>query len=104
MRPNNSDFTQWHGAIIGLEPDTSYHGYDPSGIRTLESATAIVYSEAGRIVVKGCENSVVAIYDLMGRIVAHRDSRQGAEWSTAVNRGIYVVRVGNQMGQKVVVM
>jgi hypothetical protein len=54
--------------------------------------------------VKGCENSVVAIYDLMGRIVSHRDSRQGAEWSTAVNRGIYVVRVGNQMGQKVVVM
>jgi len=104
MTPNNSDFTQWHGAIIGLEPDTSYHGYDQSGIRTFEPSTALIYSETGRIVVKGCENSVVAVYDLMGRKVAQRDGRNGAEWSTAVRPGIYVVRVGNQMGRKVVVL
>jgi len=104
MRPNNSDFTQWHGAILGFEPDTSYHGYDPSVIRTLEPATAIIYSQAGRILVKGCENSTVTVYDLMGRLVAQRGSREGAEWSTSVRPGIYVVRVGNQIGRKVVVM
>lgn len=104
MKPNNSDFTQWHGAIIGIEPDTSYHGYDPAVIRNFEPASAMVYSEAGNIVVKGCESNAVAVYDLMGRVVAQRGSHQGAEWSAAVRPGIYVVRVGNQMGRKVVVM
>ena len=104
MKPNNSDFTQWHGAIIGLEPDTSYHGYDPSTIRRFTPSTANVYSRSGHIVVKGCENSVVAVYDLMGRRVAHRNSMGSTEWSVPVCPGVYVVRVGGQMGRKVVVM
>ncbi len=104
MTPNNSDFTQWHGAIIGLEPDTSYHGYDPAGIRSFAPATARIYSRAGRVEVRGCEHLSVAVYDLMGRRVAQRGVQSGAEWSAALRPGIYVVCVGHQPGRKVVVM
>lgn len=104
MTPNGSDFTQWHGAIIGLEPDTSYHGYNPLDVRTLKTSTSIVYSEASRIVVKGCEGGKVAVYDMLGRLVAQRKSSSGAEWSVTVSPGVYVVCVGNQAGRKVAVL
>lgn len=104
MTPSGSDFTQWHGAIIGLEPDTSYHGYNQLDIRTIKPSASTVYSDAGRIVVKKCGGSAVAVYDLLGRVVARRNGCSNAEWSTAVRPGVYVVCVGNQAGRKVVVM
>ena len=104
MRPSGMDFTKWHGAIIGLEPDTTYHGYDPAAIRTLEPSQARVYAQAQRIVVEGAANQAVAVYDLMGRCVAYRGQQSANEWHTAVRPGVYVVRVGMTAAKKVIVL
>lgn len=104
MKPSSSDFTQWHGAIIGLEPDTSYHGYDMSGILPVATDLARIYAHTGRVVVNGCQGSAVAVYDLMGRTVAQRPSTPAAEWSAQLKPGVYVVRVANQPGKKVIVL
>lgn len=104
MRPSGMDFTKWHGAIIGLEPDTSYHGYDPAAIRTIEPSQARVFAQAQRIVVEGVANHTIAVYDLMGRCVAHRSQQTANEWRTAVRPGVYVVRVGMAAAKKVIVL
>jgi len=104
MTPGNSDFTQWHGAVIGLQPDTSYHGYDPAAINPRQIERTMAYGQVGHIRVSGCEGKAVVVYDLMGRPVAQRSAREGKEWTLAVRQGIYVVRVGNQLGRKVVVL
>lgn len=103
MTPTQYDFTQWHGAIIGIEPDTSYHGYDMSGIRPTENTNIRIYANTGRIQVNGCQNSTIAVYDLMGRTIATRGSRNADEWSLTAKPGVYVVRVGHQPGKKVIV-
>jgi hypothetical protein len=104
MTPGTSDFTQWHGAVIGLQPDTSYHGYDPAAIDPRQVERTMAYGQVGHIRVSGCEGKAVVVYDLMGRPVAQRSAREGKEWTVAVRQGIYVVRVGNQLGRKVVVL
>lgn len=104
MRPSGMDFTKWHGAIIGLEPDTSYHGYDPAGIRSVEFSNAQVFAQDKNIVVRGIEGQDVGVYDLMGRCVATRSQQRAAEWSVPVRAGIYVVRVGLSAAQKVIVL
>lgn len=103
MRPSNNDFTQWHGAIIGLEPDTTYNGYDPTAIRQIPASTAYVYSHIQHIMVQGAEGQAIAVYDLMGRRVAFRTQQCSSEWSVAVPQGVYIVRVGQAAAQKVVV-
>lgn len=104
MTPSGNDFTQWHGAIIGLEPDTTYRGYPPASISPSAPTGATAYGTAGRIVVKGCGNATVQVYDLMGRLVAQRGSSPAAVWTITLRNGIYIVRVGNQKGKKVAVM
>lgn len=104
MRPSGMDFTKWHGAIIGLEPDTSYHGYDPAGIRSVEFSNAQVFAQDKNIVVRGIEGQDVGVYDLMGRCVATRSQQRAVEWSVPVRAGIYVVRVGLSAAQKVIVL
>lgn len=97
LRPASFDFTQWHGAVIGLEPDTSYHGYDPAGIapaaQTLSRSWA--YSESGRLVVCGTDQQPAAIYDIMGRQVARRSAQAGDRWNISLRPGLYLVRVGH---------
>lgn len=97
LRPSRNDFTQWHGAVIGLEPDTSYHGYDPAGITPAAPVPARnwAYSEGGRLVVCGTEGQTAAIYDAMGRVVAQRDARPDDRWSIRLRPGFYLVRVGH---------
>lgn len=102
MRPSGSDFTQWHGAIIGLEPDSSYTGYDYTYISDLPASNARIIGQQGRIVVLGAENEAVVVYDIMGRRMGC-NSKCGSEWSMALKPGIYVVRVGQCAGQKVLV-
>ena len=104
MTPGNNDFTQWHGAIIGIEPDTSYHGYNPAAIFPIQPATTLAIGTNGRIVVRECHGSPVFVYDLMGRKVAQRSSSEAGEWTVAARPGIYVVMVGGKMASKVVVM
>ena len=104
MRPNGSDFTQWHGAVIGLEPDTSYHGYDPAAIRTAEPGiTAQISGNRGLITVSGAEGHPVNVYDIMGRRIA-TCHHAGHCWSTPARQGIYLVCIGSYAAQKVVVL
>lgn len=104
MTPSGSDFTQWHGAIIGIEPDSTYNGYDPAGISPLVPATSHIYARQGRIVVEDCQQQAVAVYDLMGRLVAQRPAAASQQCTLTVHPGVYVVRIGQQMGQKVLVL
>lgn len=104
MKPSNSDFTKWHGAIIGLEPDTTYQGYDPAVIRPVVTATAKVYAHDGAVVVRGCEGEQVTVYDLMGRRAAMRQATAGSMWSAHLRPGVYVVKVGQQQGQKIIIL
>ena len=40
----------------------------------------------------------------MGRRVAYRSANQGDTWNVTVKPGIYIVRIGQQSGQKLVVL
>ena len=102
MKPSSSDFTQWHGAIIGLEPDSAYQGYNPAAIRPVEVSNALVYSQRDRIVMRQLEGQPVAVFDIMGRRIASQGQRD--EWSLSVRPGIYLVRVGNAQSKKIAVI
>lgn len=104
MTPSGYDFTQWHGAVIGLEPDTSYHGYDPAAIPMPSMAMPKVYSRNGHIMADGIDGQAAAVFDMMGRCIATRPAHQGNTWSLHVRPGIYVVRFGQLPAQKVIVI
>ena len=105
MRPSGNDFTKWHGAIIGIEPDTSYHGYDYTGVRPLLVDDILVKGGLGYISVRNALGRHVAIFDVMGRLVTVCTPHD-TEWNIAVRPGFYVVRVGytSATAKKVVVM
>jgi len=86
MTPQTYDFTAWHGAIIGLEPDTSYHGYVGIHQPTANSQQPRIYGAEGHITVIGAEGSDVAVYDILGRRV--RNAHLPA--------GVYIVRIAGQ--------
>lgn len=102
MTPSGSDFTQWHGAIIGLEPDSSYTGYDPSAIRPTADPTFRVSTAQGRLAVSGCSQQPVAVYDVLGHLVAQRQASVSDTWNITIPRGIFIVRVGMQPARKIV--
>ncbi len=104
MTPNGTDFTQWHGAVIGMEPDTSYHGYNYLDIHTTETPTHQLSVRNHSIVAQGVAGQTVALYDVMGRRLAYRAAEQGDSWTVPAKPGIYIVRIGQQPGQKVIVL
>ena len=104
MRPSSYDFTQWHGAVIGFQPDTSYHGYDPLAITSVDNSVPRVYTLNGSIVTENIANQPAAIFDIMGRCVATHPANQSDKWTISVRPGIYIVKVGLQAGQKVIVI
>lgn len=104
LRPGTNDFTQWHGAVLGMEPDTSYHGYDPSAIPITESSALHAYVMGNSIVAHGLNGKSATLFDIMGRRVAYRSANQGDTWNVTVKPGIYIVRIGQQSGQKLVVL
>ena len=104
MRPSSYDFTQWHGAVIGFQPDTSYHGYDPLAITSVDNSVPRVYTLNGSIVTENIANQPAAIFDIMGRCVATRTANQSDKWTITVRPGIYIIKVGQQAGQKVIVI
>ena len=93
MRPSGNDFTKWHGAIIGIEPDTSYHGYDYTDIRPIAIDDATIIGGKGYISVRNALGRRVAIFDVMGRQVANQIVHD-TEWNLAVPPGFYAVKVG----------
>jgi hypothetical protein len=102
MRPSNNDFTQWHGAIIGIEPDTSYHGYDYTGIRPLVVDGATVSGHNGYLSVRNVQGRRIAVYDVTGRLVTATISHD-SEWRLSLRPGFYAVRVGSDPAKKVIV-
>ena len=102
MRPNGSDFTQWHGAVIGLEPDTSYHGYNPAAIRPLVLDNASVSGHNGFVTVRNAQGRRIAIYDVTGRLVVACTSHD-SEWRLALRPGFYAVQIGSAPAKKVIV-
>ena len=70
------------------------------GIDDITSDQIKIYSRSSEIVIEGCENGDVLVYDVMGRIV-HKGR---IEAPIHVNNiGVYMVKVGNQPPRKVVV-
>ena len=102
MRPQGNDFTKWHGAIIGIEPDTTYHGYDYTGIRPTRIDDVIVYGGSGYLSVRNALDRRVAIFDLMGRQVFGNTVRD-SEWKLALRPGVYAVRVGAAPAKTIIV-
>lgn len=102
MRPSSNDFTQWHGAIIGIEPDTSYHGYDYTDIRPIAIDDAMVYGGAGHVAIHNAQGRHIAIYDVTGRQVVSCSAHE-SEWRLALRPGFYAVRVGGAPAKKVLV-
>lgn len=95
------DFTRGHGAVIGLEPDSNYNGEHPYGVDPVLTQQGKVFGFDGRIFVRGAENAMISVFDVMGRCVAHREKMSQGEWQCDVPRGVYVVRIGNARGMKV---
>ena len=102
MRPQGNDFTKWHGAIIGIEPDTSYHGYDYTGIRQLELDEAMVYGGNGHVAIHNALGRHIAIFDVMGRQVVGCTTHE-SEWRLALRPGFYAVKVGSAPAKKILV-
>ena len=102
MRPSNSDFTKWHGAIIGIEPDTSYHGYDYTGIAPLALDEALVYGCNGFVSVRNAQGLRVSIFDVTGRIV-YGSVLYLSDWKLALRPGFYAVQVGSTPAKKILV-
>lgn len=102
MRPSNSDFTKWHGAIIGIEPDTSYHGYDYTGIAPLALDEALVYGCNGFVSVRNAQGLRVSIFDVTGRLV-YGSVMHLSDWKLALRPGFYAVQVGSTPAKTILV-
>lgn len=102
MTPNDYDFTQWHGAVIGFEPDTSYHGYDYLDIQAPAIDDATIYGGKGLVTVLNAQGRRIAVYDVMGREVLGSISHD-SEWRMSLRPGFYAVKVDASPAKKVLV-
>ena len=94
LTPGGSDFTQWHGAVIGLEPDTSYHGYNYEAIAPVtrvRTGTPWGYSEGSRLIIRGLCSQPATLYDLQGRTVATLQGQRDS-WTLNLPAGLYLLR------------
>lgn len=104
MTPQSSDFTQWQGAIIGLEPDTSYHGYDYTGITPVANRQHVAVSGTeGYLTVMDAAGHTISVFDIMGRCVVRDVRATGNRWRMPMRQGVYLVSIDNGPAQKTVV-
>lgn len=73
------------------------------GIGQVEVMNVKVYGSNGQVVVEGAEGYDVALYDILGRVVATRRSDSYKVNLDVPVTGTYLVRVGNHTARKVVV-
>lgn len=78
----------------GTELTFHVHFLNNEGVEDVESDNVRVFVRDGRIVVEGAEGETVGIYDIMGRSISNK----------ALPTGVYIVKVGSQYAQKVVVL
>lgn len=64
-----------------------------SGIENIASENAVAYGLTGAVAVNGF-NGMVQVYSLDGRLVNAEYVNESAE--IAINRGLYIVRLGNK--------
>jgi hypothetical protein len=92
-----SDGVQEEQRTVTVTEDASYMAmFEPNvGISEVDETSYNVYVSNGRIVVDGVEDSCVQIYDLAGR--KHTTKER-------LPMGVYMVRIGNVVTKKVVVL
>ena len=74
------------------------------GIEAIGSHTSRISGSRGCITVSGAEDEVVYVFDVMGRLVYHSTSVTSNETIPVPKAGVYLVCVGNQHVEKVVVI
>lgn len=81
---------------------------EPGGIGDMKLIDAMIYARDGQIVVEGSDDEPVSLYDLAGRLLATRrgeDLHRGTPLQfDAPASGAYLVRIGNRITRKVVVV
>ena len=95
-------FTQWHDGntdnprIITVTEDATYIAeFQPvNGIDGVDSDGFHIYVQKEHLVFCGAEGETIQIFDMMGRSVDNH----------ALSNGVYVVKVGNRITQKVVII
>ena len=90
---------------IPLPPDTIPTPPDTSvvGLCIVDGMSVKVYSHVGSIIVDGAANKPVAVYDLMGRIVAIKESRLD-RLTFRLPVGTYLVRIGDGPARRVAIL
>lgn len=103
-------FTHWSDGSteatrsISITGDATYTAYfevgGTEGIDDITAEEVRIYSRGSEIVIEGADNSDALVYDIMGRIV-HKGRIENHIHVN--NMGVYMVKIGNQKPQKVVV-
>ena len=74
------------------------------GIEGQEIPTCRISASRGCVTVGGAEGEEVYVFDVMGRMIYHGASATSSESIPVPRAGVYLVRVGNQRVEKVVVI
>lgn len=83
---------------------TNYQAGSTQGIGDVAQDDATVYSSHGQIMVEGAGSSVVALYDVNGRVLAMRHAEGTPLCLDVPSTGIYLVRIGNAPAHRTVVV
>ena len=101
-------FVQWNDGntqrirTITVTGNATYTAYfdRSNGIDDITAEEVEVFARGSEIVIEGCENGDVLVYDIMGRIV-YKDRIEAPIHVNAM--GVYMVKIGDRQPQKVVV-
>lgn len=85
--------------------DTVYiHDTIVVGVDEVDAINAKVYSSNGQIVVEGADGNTVTLYDLTGRYFATKKDYGTAIRFDIPSSGSYMIKIGNHVARKVVVI
>ena len=90
---------------ITVTANATYTAYFEGGvgIESREQPVANIYTSSGQIIVKTNEPQDVAVFDMVGKhIVTAKTTSDGL--TLQVRQGVYLVKVGSNPAQKVVVV
>lgn len=93
--------------IYNLSSDLSLTAYfnSPSGIENISDSHVTAFAQGRHIIVMGAKNMSVAFYDMQGRQLETKQSRNDQPVRfDAPATGIYMVRVGNLPAQRVAIL
>jgi len=73
------------------------------GIDDVEEDNIVIYSENRSIVVRGAEQEIVRVFDVVGRLIDQRTAVGVEETIQMPATGVYLVKIGNRPARRVVV-